>query len=244
MRILITNDDGIDSQGLIYLARRAKLLGEVTVIAPEKQQSGTSHGIQIHEPIRIVPYNFVDDIRAFTVRSTPADCVRFGVLGLKEKFDLVLSGINNGYNLGHDIMYSATVGAVFEAASLGIKSVALSTDFNSFEQAKCRLDDIYEFFIKNKLFSFANLFNVNIPLTFNGFKITKQGGRYYQDEFINQGNNLFQPTGSCVYARTDPLYCDTEATLSGYISVTPLSLQRTDIKAYELLNINNTREHK
>lgn len=236
MKILITNDDGVDSQGLIYLAKRAKLLGEVTVIAPEKQQSGTSHAIQIHQPIRIVPYNFADGIRAYTVRSTPADCVRFGVLGLKEKFDLVLSGINNGYNLGQDIMYSATVGAVFEAASLNIKAVALSTDFNSFESAKDRLDAIYDFFIKNKLFSFARLFNVNIPLSFNGFKITKQGGRYYQDEFINRGNDLYQPTGTCVYSRNDSLDCDTEATLSGYVSVTPLILQRTDINAYRLLN--------
>lgn len=242
MKILITNDDGIHSQGLIYLAQRAKLLGEVTVIAPEKQQSGTSHGIQIHEPIRIVPYDFAGGIRAFTVRSTPADCVRFGVLGLKEKFDLVLSGINNGYNLGQDIMYSATVGAVFEAASLNIKAVALSTDFNSFESAKDQLDAVYDFFIKNKLFSFARLFNVNIPQAFNGFKITKQGGRYYQDEFIPQGNDLYQPTGTCVYARNDSLDCDTEATLSGYISVTPLTLQRTDVNAYRLLLNNKVKD--
>ena len=106
MKILLTNDDGIGAKGISVLANWAKRLGEVTVIAPKSEQSGKSHGINIHSEMEIKAVDFPGAARAFAVDSTPADCVRFALLGLGEKFDLVLSGINCGLNIGTDIVYS------------------------------------------------------------------------------------------------------------------------------------------
>ena len=115
MRILITNDDGIGSPVLPALAVWASHLGEVTVIAPKVEQSGMSHAIDFTRPIEIKRVDIGEGIRAFSMDSTPADCVRYAVMGMKEHFDLVISGINRGLNLGADIVYSGTIGAIFEA---------------------------------------------------------------------------------------------------------------------------------
>ena len=126
MRILITNDDGYSAEGIRALALWATKLGEVTVIAPKVEQSGKSHAIDFTRPIEIKEVDEIPGVRTVYVDSTPADCVRFAVLGRKEKFDLVISGINRGLNIGRDIIYSGTVAAVFEAAALGTKGTRLS----------------------------------------------------------------------------------------------------------------------
>ena len=107
MKILVTNDDGIFTDGIIGLAKWAKKLGNVTVIAPKVEQSGKSHSITLGKPYEILKVDYPEDIEAYSVDSTPADCVRFAYLGLNRKFDLVLSGINQGMNLGNDIAYSS-----------------------------------------------------------------------------------------------------------------------------------------
>ena len=234
MKILITNDDGIFSDGIKCLAAWAKKLGDVTLCAPKFQQSGKSHGIEIHEAFEIKPVEVLDGIRAFSVDSTPADCVRFAVLGLNEKYDLVLSGINRGYNIGEDIVYSGTAGAIFEARALRHRAIAFSTDVHGFEFAAAYLDDAYDFILNNKLFDYGDLFNVNIPGDrAEGIKVTRQGDRYYQDEFVCEGNDMYRQLGGCIYIRRDAPDDDTEAVLNGYISITPLTVDRTDNAAYE-----------
>ena len=176
----------------------------------------------------------LDGIRAFSVDSTPADCVRFAVLGLKEKYDLVLSGINRGYNIGEDIVYSGTAGAIFEARALRHRAIAFSTDVHGFGFAAAHLDDAYNFILNNKLFDYGDLFNVNIPGDrAEGIKVTRQGDRYYQDEFVCEGNDMYRQLGGCIYIRRDAPNDDTEAVLNGYISITPLTVDRTDNAAYE-----------
>ena len=103
MRILITNDDGIFSHGIRLLAEWAVKLGEVTVVAPKNEQSGKSHAINFTEPIEINKVELMAGVEAYSCDSTPADCVRYGIVGLGRSYDLVLSGINRGYNLGDDI---------------------------------------------------------------------------------------------------------------------------------------------
>ena len=131
-QILITNDDGIGSSGIVRLAEAALAFGSVTVIAPEKERSAASHSIVIHEPIDVIPYRFpVPGVTAWTCSGTPSDCVRAGLsYVLPEKPDLVLSGINYGWNIASDIQYSATVGAALEAAHRGIPAVALSEPYD------------------------------------------------------------------------------------------------------------------
>ena len=127
-RILITNDDGIRSSGIIRLVEAARALGEVTVIAPDREHSAKAHSISILEPVDFMPYAFpVPGVTAWVCSGTPSDCVRVGLAYLlPQKPDLVLSGINCGFNIASDIQYSATVGAALEAAHQGIPAAAFS----------------------------------------------------------------------------------------------------------------------
>lgn len=126
--ILITNDDGIDADGIIRLAAEASKYGDVWVVAPESQRSAASHSITLRTHIDVYEHDFpVENVKAFAISGTPADCVRVGVLNiLPRKPDIVLSGINFGYNAGTDVQYSATVGAAMEAVFQGISAVAFS----------------------------------------------------------------------------------------------------------------------
>lgn len=131
MRILITNDDGINSYGIIRLAHVAKEFGEVWVVAPESQRSAASHSITLHSTVDIYPCpEFpVDGVHAYSCSGTPADCVRVGSLNIVPgKPDVVLSGINYGFNCASDVQYSATCGAAFEAAFQGLHAIALSEE--------------------------------------------------------------------------------------------------------------------
>lgn len=241
MKILITNDDGIFAEGILTLAAWAKKLGSVTVVAPKTEQSGKSHGIDIHNPFEVKRADVLSGVRAFSVDSTPADCVRFATAGLGESFDLVLAGINRGFNVGEDIAYSGTCGAIFEAAYLGIPSVALSTDPASFASASAHLDTVYDYFLTHDLFAHNLLYNVNIPLDVKGIRLTRQGGAYYKDHFIHQGGDLYLADGYSVYRGTQDFTRDTDATLSGYLSITPLSVDRTAGAAYaELARLNES----
>ena len=154
MRILLTNDDGINAPGILVLAKWAMKLGDVTVVAPKIEQSGKSHGIEIVRPMEIKKVDFPLNLPAYAVDSTPADCVRYAVKGLGLTFDLVISGINRGYNVGEDIMYSGTVGAIFEANAMGIPAMAFSTHPDGFADAEAHLDRVYQFILEQIIYKF------------------------------------------------------------------------------------------
>ena len=151
LKILITNDDSISSPVLLPLIEWASKLGEVTCVVPKYEQSGKSHSIELREPFEVQKISLAPGIEAYTVDSAPADCVRYAVLGLGMKFDLVISGINKGLNIGIDVLYSGTAAALFEAGCCGIPGVALSTNPETFEDALSRLDQVYDFFVEHKL---------------------------------------------------------------------------------------------
>jgi len=127
MRILITNDDSISASQLIPLIRWCQKLGEVTTVVPKFEQSGKSHSIELHKAFEVKLNHPEPGIDIYTVDSSPADCVRYAVLGMHKKFDLVISGINKGFNMGSDMLYSGTMAAATEAVLLGVKAIALST---------------------------------------------------------------------------------------------------------------------
>jgi len=235
LKILVTNDDGINSPALLPLVKWAQKYGEVTTVAPKVEQSGKSHAIDFTRPIEIKKVEIGEGVWAYSMDSTPADCVRFAVLGLKQKFDLVLSGINRGFNLGKDIVYSGTVGAIFEGARLGIKGVALSTDPKTFDVAIAYLDNIREFFIKHDLLNKGNLYNVNIPLELKSERFTRQGEIYFTDEFVHQGNDMYIQTGGIVVSKTIDHSLDTDCICDGHISITPLNFDRTDVDVLQEL---------
>ncbi len=236
MKILLTNDDGIGAEGLRVLCDWAKRLGDITVIAPAQEQSGKSHGINIHSEIEIKKVEYPGAKDAYSVASTPADCVRFALLGLGEKYDLVLSGINCGLNIGTDIVYSGTVGAIFEAAAEGVPAIAVSTQPDYLCGVGRHLDDVYDFFVKNKLLSYSSLYNVNIPKDGKEILFTRQGGRYYNDKFEKTGEETYRQRGYSVHQDKKDFFIDTDATLNGYISVTPITLDRTDYDVLEKLS--------
>lgn len=236
MKILITNDDGIGSPVLPKLAEWASRFGEVTVVAPKHEQSGKSQAIDFYREVEIKKVDFPVDCEAWAVESTPADCVRFATIGLHRVYDLVLSGINRGYNLGDDIAYSGTVGAIMEAARVGIKAIALSTDFTTFDYALSELDNVYDFIMSKGLLDNARLLNVNIPTEpSRGILITRQGGTYYTDAYVYRGNDMYIQMGDPVILEDKDLTVDISAVQSGYISITPLTEQKTDWTAYEKL---------
>lgn len=236
MRILITNDDSVTASQLLPLVRFCQTLGEVTVVVPKVEQSGKSHGIDIHDPFRVHHIPLSENITAIAVESTPADCVRFAILGLEMKFDLVISGINRGFNIGSDILYSGTVAAASEGVLLGVPAIALSTGFDCYEQAVQHLGQVFDYISEHKLMDVHNAYNINIPSAPLGVRITHQGGPYYSDSFPPTGEEgMYRACGKCVHQNGGDLTLDTDAVISGYISIMPLTINRTDWNVYNKL---------
>lgn len=234
MKILVTNDDGIQAAGLKTLVKFAKTLGDVTVCAPKTQQSAKSHAINVHDPFEIEKVDYIDGVTAYSVNSTPVDCVRFGMIGLNTQYDLILSGVNNGYNIGEDILYSGTVGCVFEAALHNTRAIAFSTEYGNNADITEYIKQAYRYIADNGLFEHCLAYNVNIPdVVKGGVVVTRQGGAYFTDEFIKVDDNHYDQRGYCVYQYGRDLSLDTDATVNGYISVTPLSTKRDDAEAYK-----------
>ena len=232
MKILVVNDDGIDSEGIKLLAGWARKLGEVTVVAPKIQQSAKSHSINIYAPFSVTPSDALPGIRAISVDSTPADCVRIAERILKEPYDLVLSGINRGYNVGADIAYSGTCAAIFEAAFSGWPAIAFSTWPESFEAAGKNLDRVWGFIQNHRLLEICPLLNVNIPPEDGDIYITRQGGPYFKDDYDDLGNQMVKARGFSVHDGSFDKEKDLDVVLNGHISITPLSVRRTDEEAY------------
>ena len=236
MKILLTNDDGLHAPQLLPLIRWCQKLGEVTVIVPKYEQSGKSQGIELHTSFAVEEHDPEPGIHITAVDSTPADCVRIGILGRKEKFDLVISGINRGFNMGGDIMYSGTVGAAFEAVSLGTKAVAISTNAEFYPRAIEPLDRVLALFKDHSLLEKGDLYNVNILPDAKGIRFTRQGGHFYSDDFIPQGDGTVRPRGKCVYEDKNDLSLDTDCVMHGYISISPLTINRVDMGLLEALS--------
>ena len=236
MRFLIVNDDGINAEGIKLLVQWALKYGEVTVVAPKHEQSGKSHAIDFINPLEIKRVDYIEGVEAWSMESTPADCVRFGVFGLHRTYDLVLSGINRGANMSADIIYSGTMGAIFEAGNQHHKGIAFSTTPKNLENAAKYLDMAYNYILDNNLFDYSDLYNVNIPEEVKGIKITKQGDAYFSDAFYQVDETTFTQYGEMI-ADTCPedKDRDTNAFADGFISISPMTKERTDLNAFAKL---------
>ena len=242
MRILVVNDDGIDSPGILHLANWAKRLAEVTVCAPTVEQSGKSHAINFITPFEIKKHSLTDGVLAYALDSTPADCTRFGIIGLEKEYDLVLSGINRGVNMSGDVVYSGTAGAIFEAEHSYHRGIALSIAKDDPLPDFSVLDGIFKYIEENRLFDYSNLYNINIPKDPKGIRITKQGDAYFADWFRHIDGKENGEDGMYIqYGRaiedTEPndITRDTVAFREGFISVTPMTMGRTNTPAFDKL---------
>jgi 5'-nucleotidase len=175
-------------------------------------------------------------LTVWSVDSTPADCVRIAVLGMEMQFDLVVSGVNRGFNMGADVMYSGTVAAASEAVNLGMNALALSTNPENYDHATDALDTVWAYFQEKDLFHYNRLYNVNMPASPKGIRITRQGGPYYSDDFPYIGNDLYKPMGKPIWEDSGDETLDTDATMAGYITITPMTIDRTNWDVFRQLN--------
>lgn len=238
LKILITNDDGIYSEGIKLLVEQVLKLetqAKVIVVAPKTEQSAKSHGINLRKEIEVEKVNIFDGIESYYVDSTPADCVRYAYYGLNYDYDILLSGINKGYNVGYDIMYSGTVAAAFEASSIGKIAIALSSDHNSFEGAIKYLPKVYEFFKQNNLLNEWNLYNINFPCFPKGIKITEQGVCNFTTYFLDSEKGKIQDGDDITDSRVECINLDTACVKNDYVSISPLTHVRTAKDIYKKL---------
>jgi len=248
MHILITNDDGIGAEGLNDLIDIVSKNHKITVVAPEYPQSGKSHSITAGHPIRINHISGDNGISKYSCQGTPVDCVKIAINTiLKEKPDLIISGINAGSNTGSSVFYSGTVGAAVEGSFFKIPSIALSLCLNGekadFKKAKSHITKIIDMTLNN-LTSTNKCLNVNIPNTdIKGIKICRQTKGAWKERFEKrvdpQGNDYFWLSG--YYRNDEPEATDTDewAVNNGYISIVPIQTDLTDTDCLDFLSNNN-----
>ena len=247
MHILATNDDGVTAPGLLALVQELRNIGQVTILAPDRNWSASGHVKTMHRPLRVKETLLDDGTVAMTSDGAPSDCVALGILGLiPEKIDFVVSGINPHANLGHDVTYSGTVTAAMEAAIGGIPGVAVSLDSPDnhlgdldYGPAARMASFVVQKVMKNGL-SNKTILNVNVPYLpddeIKGVRLTRQGLRVYRDRL----DHRLDPRGQDYYwiggdAPTGVPEDGTDfgALADGYVSITPLQL---DLTAYDMLD--------
>ncbi|MBZ9625085.1 5'/3'-nucleotidase SurE [Clostridium sp. FP2] len=241
MRLLLTNDDGINAKGIYALAKELEKDHEVIIVAPDNERSACGHSITLSRPL-IVKENVLEGLKskAFSVDGTPADCVKIALNKLIEgKIDMVVSGINKGLNLGTDVLYSGTVSAAIEAAIHKVPSMAISMQINknieSYEMAAVYARQILLKAKENNIKSDIVL-NVNVPLLkeneIKGIKVCKIGSRFYNNtyiETIGENNEThYEIKGELKDVHEDD--SDTIYFKEGYVTVTPLHYDLTNFK--------------
>jgi 5'-nucleotidase len=235
-RILVTNDDGVYSEGVKLLAEALRPIAEVFVVAPDREQSATGHSLTLHRPLRMRQL----EERTFSVDGTPTDCVNLAVLWLmkERRPDLICSGINFGVNLGDDVTYSGTVSATFEGTLLGIPSVAFSQEVAqgfSFARAARFARRFVEALLSQPL-PRDLLLNVNLPAErYRGVRLAKLGRRIYEQSVVEKldphGRKYFWIAGTPQWQEEDGT--DYGAIAAGFVSVTPLHLDLTDYRGLD-----------
>ncbi|HUT97966.1 MAG TPA: 5'/3'-nucleotidase SurE [bacterium] len=249
-RILVSNDDGLHSKGLLSLARELDPLGDMLVCAPMYERSGAGHSITIHKPIRVERVSISPEIQAWAADGSPADCVKYAVSNLyeNEKPDLVVSGVNLGLNLSTHIFYSGTLGAALEATMLGIPSVAVSLGHfgapldppsveNSLEHA-ARLAARLTLLVLERGIPPHSCLNVNIPnippAELRGIRITRHGRFIFQTRYqLDEETGGWLLRGPMSDTDDDNPELDHRAVRDGFVSITPLDLDLNDAVLFD-----------
>ncbi|MCL0100249.1 5'/3'-nucleotidase SurE [Peptococcaceae bacterium] len=243
MRFLVSNDDGIYADGIKALRRALERIGEVTVVAPDRERSASGHGITVHRPLRtkIIKYKNSSTL-GYAVDGTPADCVKLGLEALlKHPPDLIISGINFGPNLGTDVLYSGTVSAAFEGVINGIPAVAVSLNTwvdPDYTYAAEFITEYIPYVLKHKP-PLGVMLNINVPhgIKPKGVRVTRLGSRRYIDVVDQRtdprGRVYFWMAGEPEDIDDHDPETDLNAVKEGYISVTPIQI---DITNYKYIN--------
>lgn len=241
MRILVTNDDGIRAKGIRVLTDVAKQFGEVKVVAPDRERSACAHAMTMREPLRVTEFEW-DGCDAYEVNGVPTDCVNLGLaVGWPDGCDLVLSGINNGPNLGFDVTYSGTAAGAMEGTINGIFSIAVSVaSFVTgaplhYETAGAWLAENLQALIeaprRERVFLNVNVPNVHDVAELRGHRVAAMGKRVYQERMeLRQdpwGRDYWWQGGATVMTSGQP-GTDVQAVADGFVSITPITVDWTD----------------
>lgn len=243
MKILVSNDDGIDSAGIHSLVEALKEIAEVTVVAPHKEQSAVGHAITMQTPLRVFEYQKDGKFFGYAVDGTPADCVKIGIRNLMSSPpDLVVSGINHGSNTAINIIYSGTVSAAREAAIMEVPSIAISVashqvrDFSYASKiARYLTQEVY-----TRKLPLGTMLNVNVPnlpeSEIKGVILTKQGKSKWDDIYEKRvdpyGRNYYWLTGNLMDVDAS-LDLDQAAIKNSYVSVSPIHFDLTDYVTFD-----------
>jgi 5'-nucleotidase len=241
MRILVANDDGISAKGIYALSKELEKYHELIIVAPDDQRSASSHSITLTRPLKVRTVRLEGlHSKAFSVDGTPADCVRMAIDKLIDgNIDMVVSGINRGFNLGADVLYSGTVSAAIEAAIYKIPSVAVSMDITDsmedYAAAAGYAAKVVELSKENNIQNDIVL-NVNVPLVKNhhikGIKVCKIGSivynNYFEEISEEDGHRVFDIKGRINEEHLNET--DTTYIKEGYVTVTPLHYDLTNFK--------------
>jgi 5'-nucleotidase len=241
MRVLVSNDDGVDAPGIRILAERLQVLGEVTVVAPDRDRSGASNSLTLDQPVRVTRL----DNGYFLVAGTPTDCVHLALAGMLEvEPDIVVSGINNSANLGDDVIYSGTVSAAMEGRFLGLPAIAVSLASRDhrgehFESAAQAVLMLTRRLLVDPLPA-DTILNVNVPdlpwEEIQGFEVTRLGKRHRSAPCIEQTDPRGRPIwwiGPAGDAADAGPGTDFDAVARGFVSVTPIHVDLTRFQALE-----------
>lgn len=238
MKILLVNDDGILSQGIRLLADKLSDFNHVVVIAPEMQASNSSHTMSFKIPVNYVEVNLSEKYRAYAVKGTPIDCVKFGIdIIMKDKPDFIISGINDSPNIGTDVLYSGTVNAAIEGAILGIKSIAVSQEGKNFNYSADFILNNLDFLYK-AIFNNDFILNINIPENPKDIVITETGHRQYKDWYEYIEGEGYYLKGYTLKSDKNLYKTDAEYFDENYITVSPIKINFNDIKALKYLKDN------
>ena len=241
MNILVTNDDGILAPGLALLADVCREVGTVTVVAPDREQSGTSHSLTLHRPLR--PARRPDG--AWQIDGTPTDCVMLAIQALMpERPDFVFSGVNHGPNMGEDVLYSGTVSAAMEAVTLGVPGIGISFTGGTQPEILGTYRDTLIHLVRQITrvpdFPSHTLLNINLPRIVAsevlGIQVTKLGSRYFSDSLTRMkdpGGREIIWIGGGTITWTGTENSDHLAVAEGYISLTPLHMDLTNYRLIE-----------
>jgi 5'-nucleotidase len=244
MHILVSNDDGVNAQGLLILANAMQTLAEITVIAPDRNRSGASNSLTLTHPLRVQQL----ENSFYSVEGTPTDCVHLGITGLIFKTpDMVVAGINAGANLGDDTLYSGTVAAAMEGRFLGLPAIAISLVENNGElkhfHTAAEVAKLLVLRLKDDPLPSHTILNVNVPdvplSDIRGYLVTRLGSRHKAESVIKAQD----PAGKTIYwlgaagaeADAGP-GTDFHAINNNYVSITPLMLDLTHYQAFEQLS--------
>lgn len=243
MKILVTNDDGIDSAGIASLAEALKEIAEVIVVAPHDEQSAVGHGITMKIPLRVSRYFKNGTFFGYAVEGTPADCVKMGIRNIiGESPDLVISGINHGSNTAINIIYSGTVSAAREAAIMDVPAIAISVtshDAGDFTYAS-KVAKMLALKVAGHRLPNGTLLNVNVPNVpeseIAGIMVTKQSKAKWDDIYERRvdpyGRDYYWLTGKLVEIDSE-LETDQRAIKNNFVSITPIHFDLTDYETFE-----------